>query len=273
MSRPAVRLCLDGVGGSPAMDTAVSRAILERVDRGELPATLRLSRPPRVVAFSARDARNPGFDRAVRLARARGFDAIRRLAGGLAAVFTPATVAVALAEPAAEPTAGITDRFRRTAGHVRAALAACGVDARIGEVPGEYCPGDWSVNARGAVKIAGLGQRLLRNAAHTGGVVVVDDAADIRAVLGDVYPALGLDWVPATTGSVAAEAPGIGWEQVRDAIVDAVGADVDLVPWRLDAATVGLARRLAGEHEVATGPDAADHAPAVLPTSDAGAGG
>lgn len=252
MARPPLRLCLDDVDptlAGPAGDTAVSRALLQRVDAGELPATLRLSRPPRVVAFSARDARSPGFAEAVAAAHDHGFAAVLRLAGGRPAVFTPATIAFALAEPADSPAASITPRFRVMAEALRDAFVALGVDARVGAVPGEYCPGDWSVNARGAVKLAGVGQRLLRRGAHTGGVVVVDDAPAVVAVLADVHDAMGLAWDPAVTGAVADEVA-VTWEDVRAAIAAAFAATHDLAPWSLDPATLALARALAAEHLV-----------------------
>jgi octanoyl-[GcvH]:protein N-octanoyltransferase len=248
--RPALRLCLDELAGGPAADTAVSRAVLQRVDAGELPATLRLSRPPRVVAFSARDRRSPGFPEAVAAARDHGFGAVLRLAGGRPAVFTPATIAFALAEPDPAPTERITERFQTMAEALRSAFAALGVDARIGAVPGEYCPGDWSVNARGAVKLAGIGQRLLRRAAHTGGVVVVDDAPDIAAVLTDVHAAMGIAWDPRTTGAIAREVT-TSWGSVREAVAAAFARTHDLEPWHLDDVTAGLARSLADEHVVA----------------------
>jgi octanoyl-[GcvH]:protein N-octanoyltransferase len=252
VARRPLRLCLDDVDPSlagPAGDTAVSCAVLQRVDAGELPATLRLSRPARVVAFSARDARSPGFAEAVAAARDHGFAAVLRLAGGRPAVFTPATIAFALAEPADPPAAAITSRFRVMAAALRDAFLALGVDARIGAVPGEYCPGDWSVNARGMAKLAGVGQRLLRRGAHTGGVVVVDDAAAVNAVLTDVHAAMDIAWDPAATGAVAAEVP-VGWEAVRTAIAAAFAASHDLEPWPLDAATLALARELAPDHRV-----------------------
>jgi octanoyl-[GcvH]:protein N-octanoyltransferase len=248
--RPPLQLCLDDLAEGLASDTAVSRAVLERVDAGELPATLRLSRPPRVVAFSARDRRSPGFLAAVGVARDHGFGAVLRLAGGRPAVFTPATIAFALAEPDPAPTERITARFEVMAEALRSAFASLGVDARIGAVPGEYCPGDWSVNARGEAKLAGIGQRLLRRAAHTGGVVVVDDAPDIAAVLTDVHAAMGIAWEPRTTGSVAREVT-TSWTAVRTAIVDAFARTHDLTPWHLDDETRRQGRALADEHLVA----------------------
>jgi octanoyl-[GcvH]:protein N-octanoyltransferase len=247
VSRPRLRLCLDGVAGGPAHDTAVSRAVLERVDAGELPATLRLSRPPRVVAFSSRDVRSPGFRAAVAAAEAQGFGSILRLAGGRAAVFTHETIAFAWAVPTLTPSDGIDERFATMAGALRDAFAALGVDSRVGEVPGEYCPGKWSVNAGGATKVAGIGQRLLRRAAHTGGVVVVGDGSAINRVIGPVYGAMGLPFDPRATGQLRDEVE-VTWDAVRDAIVEAFGATHDLVPWSLDDATLALGHRLAPEH-------------------------
>jgi lipoate-protein ligase A len=86
-----------------------------------------------------------------------------------------------------------------------AALSELSIDARIGEVSGEYCPGEFSVNARGESKLAGIGQRVFTGGAHVGGVVVVRGAGRIRTVLEPIYEALELDWRPATTGSIALE--------------------------------------------------------------------
>jgi lipoate-protein ligase A len=118
----------------------------------------------------------------------------------------------------------------------------------VGEVPGEYCPGRWSVNAGGARKLAGIGQRVISGGAHVGTVIVVDDAAAVRRVLGPVYAALELDWDPATVGAVAEEAPGVGWEAVRDALLSEYAARFRLTEDVVDAETLALARTLAAEH-------------------------
>ena len=250
MSGPRLRICLDSAIGGPPLDTAVSRAVLQRVEAGELPATLRLSRPPRVVAFSSRDARSPAFPAALAAAKAQGFDAVLRLAGGRAAVFTHETIAFAWAVPmdrSERPADGIDARFRMMAGALREAFVALGVDGRIGEVRGEYCPGAWSVNARGKTKLAGMGQRLLHGAAHTGGVVVVGDASDINTVLTPVYGAMDATFDPRVTGQIRDEVD-VTWEKVREAIVTAFGATHELEPWTLDEDTLRLGRRLADGH-------------------------
>jgi len=222
--------------------------VLQRVGAGELPETIRLSRPEPMVAFGKQDAVAPGYAEAGAAARERGFDPVLRLAGGRAAVFHEGTIGLAHAVPEEQPRARIRARFESTAGAIERALRGLGADARVGEVAGEYCPGTWSVNARGAVKLAGVGQRLIARAAHVGVVVVVADAARVRDVLGPVYAALALDWDPDATGEVAAEAPGTTWEQVRDALLAEYAREHELVPVGVDERTLELALELVEEH-------------------------
>jgi lipoate-protein ligase A len=221
-----------------------------RVAAGELPETLRIARTGTTVAFAKRDAVSPGYAEAVRAARERGFDATLRLAGGRAAVFHDGTMEVGHAVPDAEPRGGIHDRFARSAERLARALARLGVDARVGEVAGEYCPGRYTVNARGVAKLAGIGQRVVGGGSHTGVVLVVEGEDRINGVLEPVYAALGLDWNPAASGSVRSEAPGANWVAVRDAILTEYARDYDLVPADLDSETLALAETLGAEHRV-----------------------
>ena len=242
-----LQLTVDDTVGHPALDTAISRVLLERVDRGQLPATLRLSRPARIVAFSSRDARAPGYAAAVAAATASGFAPVVRLAGGRAAVFTEATIAFSWSVPTTQPASGITERFELLATCLAEAFAALGVDARVGEVVGEYCPGAYSVNVGGRRKIAGVGQRLLRSAAHTGGVVVVDRADLVNEVLVPVYAAMGVPFDPAATGALRDEVE-VTFEQVRRAIAEAFARRFEVVEWRLDGRTLELATSSAPDH-------------------------
>jgi len=229
----------------PAFDMAVSAALLQRVAAGELPEVLRVHahRGP-AVAFGRRDTFAPGYRAALGAAAAHGCAAIERLAGGRAAVYHRGTLEIGevLADEAAA--LHLRERFVATAEVLVEALRAVGVDARIGGVPGEYCPGDFSVNARGAVKLAGSAQRVVRRAAYVGTVLVVEDAAFVEAVVRDVYAALGLDVVPGTSGAVAGERPGAGMEAVAAAVVDAYARRHELVPGEIDEQTLVLARAL-----------------------------
>jgi len=247
---PPLRLLEDSFPDDPALDAAVSRAVMLRVAAGDLPETLRIARPGTTVAFAKRDAVADSYENAVSAAREHGFEATLRLAGGRAAVFHDGTMEIGHAVPDDEPRAGIHDRFRNTADRLARALARLGVDARVGEVDGEYCPGRYSVNGRGAVKLAGIGQRVVGGGSHTGVVLVVEGEDRINAVLGPVYAALGLTWDPAASGSVRTEAPTAGWEAVRDAIVTEYAREYDLVESSVDAQTLELAQSLAGDHRV-----------------------
>ena len=116
---------------------------------------------------------------------------------------------------------------------ITAALRGLGVDARVGEIPGEYCPGAYSVNARGATKLAGIGQRMIRGGAHLGGVVVASGGREIA-------------WDPATSGSVTDE---LGHEvtpdEVEEAVIVELAKHYELVSSELDEETLrSAARRL-----------------------------
>ena len=228
----------------PELSTAVSRTILGRVAAGELPPTVRIHRPANEVAFGRQDLASPGYEEAARAARAAGFAAVERLAGGRAAVFHRGTIAIARAYADPEPPKRTYARFEEMADVITGALRGLGVDARVGEVPGEYCPGAYSVNARGATKLAGIGQRMIRGGAHLGGVVVASGGREIADVLRPVYRALELDWDPATSGSVTDE---LGREVTPDEVEEAVIAELakryELVSSELDEETLRAAAR------------------------------
>jgi octanoyl-[GcvH]:protein N-octanoyltransferase len=247
----SLTLLRDSFAGRPAFGTAVSEAIMRRVAAGELPATLRLHRPARELAFSKQDSAAAGFPAAVRAARAAGFEPVVRLAGGRAAAFHEGTLAIAWSRPESRPVAGTRERFQELAEIVVRALTALGVDARVGEVPREYCPGAWSVNARGEVKLAGIGQRLIAGAAHLGCVLVVTDSGLLRSALEPVYEALGLDWDPATAASVEDEAPGVGLDTVEQALLTELRTRYELIDGELDRATLDLAGELEAVHTAA----------------------
>ncbi|OFW67390.1 MAG: hypothetical protein A2Z12_05770 [Actinobacteria bacterium RBG_16_68_21] len=234
----------------PSLDTAASAALLQQVGAGLAPPTLRLFVPRRSVAFGRQDAVRPGYRQAVAEVRDAGFSPVVRLAGGKAAVFHEGTLAFAWTMPDDRPRLAITTRFEAIAAIVADAFDRLGIDARIGEVPGEYCPGAYSVNARGARKLMGVGQRLVRGAAHLGGVVVVTRADLVNLPLIPAYRALGYEWDPGVTGAVDEESP-VALADVRTALLEAFArAGHDLVDGRMDDETLSRAAALAGHHEI-----------------------
>lgn len=213
-----------------------------------MPETFRLHVPNRIVAFGKRDTLEPGYAEAVSAARDRGFTSIERLAGGRAAVFTELTLAFAWTIPDPDPRSGIYERFERLASIMVGAFARLGVAGAVGQIAGEYCPGDYSVHHDGRIKLMGVGQRLARHAAHVGGVIVVQGSDLIREVLVPVYAALGLTWDPATAGALDDVRPGITTDDTIASVLDQLGGLAHLDRGVLDPATLALARRLAAEH-------------------------
>lgn len=243
-----IALYEEGFPSRPGFDTAVSRALLLHVAEGGLPESLRVYAPDDAVLFSVLDATRPGFAAAVAAAGEHGYATVMRLAGGSAAVFAQESVAFAWSMPSPELRSGIRERFAETSGWIAEALRDLGVDARIGEVPGEYCPGEWSVNAGSRSKLMGVGQRVVRGAAHVGGVVVVGDADRIRKVLIPVYAALGLEFDPATVGSLRDELGRVSVAEVTAALTEALGRRHEIEPARFEPDHLERATLLEPDH-------------------------
>ncbi len=243
-----IRLLTEQYPDRPAFDTAVSHALLRGVAAGEVVESLRLHQPGAIVAFGRQDVVSRGYPSAVEATRSAGYAAIERLAGGRAAVFHSGTIAFAWTIPSRNPRETIKPRFDALASTLLAAFQALGADARIGEVPGEYCPGAYSINVSGRHKIMGTGQRIIGRAAHVGGVIVVEGGDRIAEVLLPVYRALELPWDPTTSGDLAGAVPGITRQDVMAAVVSEFDHRYGLEPGTIDAATLEQAHGLETAH-------------------------
>jgi lipoate-protein ligase A len=240
-------LLRDGFPDDPALDVAIGHALLQDVQRGGVASTLRVYRPGPTVAFGRLDALRPGFAAAVAAARAHGFEPVLRQPGGHAAAYDGGSLCLDQVTPEADAIPDLQPRFRAAGELIAGALRAVGVDARVGEVPGEYCPGAWTVNAGGRIKLAGTAQRLVRGGSLLGAVVVVRGGDRVRAVLDEVYAHLAMDWDPATAGAAEDDVPGLEVGDVERAIVDAYGRIEALHDAALAPATLARARALADE--------------------------
>ncbi len=249
---PSVLTPLQLLGGSwpdePGLDTALSKIILDQVSSGSRPATIRLYVPGREIAFGKRDTVTPQYPAAVIAARAAGFAAVERLAGGRAAVFTEHTIAFSLALPADDPRLTIHGRFQHISELVVDALGRLGLMSAIGEVPGEYCPGEFSVHHEGRIKLMGVGQRLSKHAAHIGGVINVNRTDLLLRALIPVYRALELEWRPSTVGTVGDVLRGISNDDVLAALKIELAKHYDLTRDRVDQDLVTAARSIVGSY-------------------------
>ncbi|KAA1380066.1 hypothetical protein ESP62_002345 [Aeromicrobium fastidiosum] len=138
--------------------------------------------------------------------------------------------------------------FERNAEQHAAVLRSLGdVDARVGEVPGEYCPGEFSVNVGGRVKVVGSAQRITGTGALFSTVVqvVVDD--HVREVIRDVSAALGYELRESTIAGLADVAPGVTPQQVATALADDYRRRLDGVDTEHDPAALAHAAAAASE--------------------------
>ena len=231
----------------PGVDTGLSKLILDAVSAGEMPATLRLYVPGREVAFGKRDVIASQYPAAVLAATAAGFTSVQRLAGGRAAVFSEHTIAFSLAVADEDPRLSIHERFREISGLMVDAFAALGVPSQVGEVPGEYCPGEFSVNHEHRIKLMGIGQRLAKRAAHVGGVIAVNRSDLLLQALIPVYRALDLEWRPMTTGSLG-DVRSVTNEDVIEALKTQFRARYAVSKDRISGELVDRARSIAADY-------------------------
>jgi octanoyl-[GcvH]:protein N-octanoyltransferase len=233
-------------GGDEAIELAVAHAMVRRVSSGELSEAVRVYRPAApVVVFGRRDTRLPGFEAAVRSARDAGFEPVVRAVGGRPVAYTSRALVVDHVKHEALAPEGLESRFQYFGSLYADILRELGVDARVGAVPGEYCPGAHSVNARGVVKLIGTGQRVVRNGWLFSTLIVLGDDARLRPLLTDIYTHLDLPFDAASVGSLSTELPGFDADGFEQRVLSAYGA---LEPAPLDNATTELAASLVTDH-------------------------
>ena len=182
---------------------------------------LRLYAPAPTLALTRRESRMPGFEAARAAALRRGFEPAIRPTGGRAVAYDGSCLVFDLIsrdDASLDP----SDYFARAGNTVADALRGLGVDARLGAVPGEYCPGEYSINARGVVKLIGTSQRAIRGARLLSGMLAFGSVDRFVAVLVEANAALDLEWDPATFGTMQVEAPGVSRSAVEEAMAAAL---------------------------------------------------
>lgn len=207
----------------PALEMALPLGLLRRASRGGQGPALRIYQPTRpTVAFGRRDTRLPGFPDAVAAARDAGFATVVRAPGGRVVAYTEQALVVdhiGVAADGEEMPIGLTARFDSFGALYAEALRRIGIDARIGEVPGEYCPGAQSINARGVAKIVGTAQRVVRAAWLFSAVVIISDLERLQGVLTAVHRHLGLPFDERSVGAVDHEVARAGVSAVETSVL------------------------------------------------------
>lgn len=227
---PSVDLLTASTPEHPALDMALSAALLEGVARGGAPETVRVYSPGPTVAFGRLDRLRPGFRAACLAARSHARVPVLRLGGGRAAAYDQESVVVEVVSRQSGVFGGLEHRFTDLVELLERALAETGVAVECGELPGEYCPGRFSLHLPGGPKIAGVAQRVVSGASLVTAVVVVGGGESLRATIADVYDALEVPVDPARAGAVHDHHPGIPVAAVSAAVLGAVRQRYGTVP-------------------------------------------
>lgn len=187
--------------GSAVPDLALASLLLR--DRTPGPAeVVRVHVPSlRVVAFASRDARSPHIARATAVAREHGFEAVVRSPGGRMVAYDEGAVVIDHVTRAGPGRLSGPSVFADNAeAHAAALRRLTGADVRVGEVSGEYCPGEFSLNVGGAAKVVGSAQRITGSAWLFSTVVQVAMSQAVREAI--VAVSAALDY-PLTASTVA----------------------------------------------------------------------
>lgn len=195
-----------------------------------------------VVAFSGRDLRSPGIERATEVARAAGFDAVVRSPGGRMVAYDSGAVVIDHLDSTTDIRHAGRSTFAENAdSHARVLRGLGDIDARVGEVDGEYCPGEFSVNVEGVAKVVGSAQRVTSTGSLFSTVVQVAVSDRVRAVITDVSEALGYDLRASSIAGLADYAPALTAEQVAAAFAADYRGRLDMTDGPLPAEVVAHA--------------------------------
>ncbi|MEN9748089.1 MAG: hypothetical protein RLZZ603_781 [Actinomycetota bacterium] len=193
-----------------------SARMIEQVSASpELGPQLQVYTPPKTVAFSRRETFLYGFDRAVIAAKQQGYEPVIRTSGGRAVAYDEQSLVFDLVVPEPQVRFNSEFIFREFGQMLVSTMRSIGVDARLGDVPGEYCPGRYSINAHGTKKLIGTSQRAARGARLISGVLLLSNTETVAKVLTDVNAALNFDWNPSTVYSLEDELGSVNFGEIR----------------------------------------------------------
>ncbi|MET9224325.1 hypothetical protein [Lentzea sp. NPDC003310] len=243
---PNPRLLATGTSGNAVTDL-VTPALLLRTPAAPWSQLVHVYVPAApTVAFSGRDLRSPGIAEATALARAAGFEPVVRSPGGRMVAYDEGAVVIDHLDSTTDIRHAGSATFAANAeSHVRV-LRDFGVDARIGEVEGEYCPGEYSINVGGVAKVVGSAQRVTATGSLFSTVVQVAVSDRVRAVIIDLSRALGYELRESSIAGLADHAPGLTSADVAAAFVADYRVRLDMTDADLPAAVARHAAKAVG---------------------------
>lgn len=241
------RLLVSGSAGS-AITELVIPALLLRTPNAPWSQLVRIYVPQApTVAFSGRDLRSPGITEATELARAAGFEPVVRSPGGRMVAYDSGAVVIDHLDSTTDIRhAGASTFAANAESHARVLRGLGAIDARIGEVEGEYCPGEFSINVGGDTKVVGSAQRVTSTGSLFSTVVQVAVSDRVRAVITDVSKALGYDLRQSSIAGLADYEPALTADEVATAFVADYRDRLDMTDSALPAEMVAHAAKAHG---------------------------
>lgn len=241
------RLVVSGSAGS-AITELVVPALLLRAPEAAWSQLVHVYVPQGpTVAFSGRDLRSPGIAAATEVAHAAGFATVVRSPGGRMVAYDSGAVVIDhLDRTTGIRHAGSATFAANAESHVRVLRALGDVDARVGEVNGEYCPGEYSINVGGVAKVVGSAQRVTSTGSLFSTVVQVAVSDRVRAVLGAVSDALGYELRRTSIAGLADYVPSLTSTEVAAAFTKDYLGRLGAVEGRLPAGVAGHASAARG---------------------------
>ncbi|WP_456695130.1 lipoyl protein ligase domain-containing protein [Aeromicrobium sp. P5_D10] len=249
MQQKSPRLLIAGHGAPEARSAAVELAI---------PALL-LRNPPGLwselvhiyvpqgptVAFSSRDLRRPGILAATDLARSAGFEPVVRSPGGQMVAYDSGAVVIDhLTWSSGLRQAGGSTFADNAGSHANVLRSLGDIDAQVGPVDGEYCPGEFSINVAGRTKVVGSAQRITGTGSLFSTVVQVAVSAEVRAVIAAVSDALGYELRTESIAGLRDYEPSLTADQVAAAFATdyrhRLGMDDGRLPGDIVERTAGV---------------------------------
>lgn len=202
----------------PANDIEVAPKLLRYSIDKSAGTFARIYRPQRTVALTSRDMSTNGYNSALIQAKKLGFTPVVRSQGGRAVAYHEESLVLEVLSHDPNPHDLINRRFEAIGELFVESLDLLGINAKLGQIPREVCPGKYSVISQN-VKLVGTAQRIARGGWLVGASVIVRNAAPVREVLNYVYRALELDMDPKTIGSLNEFDSSISVEELTTSLI------------------------------------------------------
>ena len=187
----------------PGFDIAISRTLLDCVSLNQYTSVLRAYKGTEQIAFGPSDARNEGYESAVSYLKKKNFSAVNRLTGGHAVTFHPGTLIFGWMFHDLQARFRMHYYFELVSNFFQSVINDFGLNCFVGEIDGEYCSGQYSLNLDKKVKIGGIAQRIVNRAVYIGGFIAINNSNLIKEMLIPIYKDLGINWDPQTVGALS----------------------------------------------------------------------